>query len=40
MQCQKDLYETRATCDKCGQQMTNTQDGWAICYPCGTSKPQ
>ncbi|MER5770998.1 hypothetical protein [Streptomyces sp. NPDC001985] len=27
------------TCTKCGQTMTQTQDGWWICYPCGTSEP-
>lgn len=26
-------------CTKCGGQMTRTQDGWYICYPCGTSQP-
>lgn len=27
------------TCERCGGRMTRTQDGWYICYPCGTSKP-
>lgn len=39
MQCDRNLYETRAQCDKCGQEMTKTQDGWWICYACGTSMP-
>lgn len=39
MECNRDLYETRVACDKCGQEMTPNQDGWWICYPCGTSKP-
>ena len=26
-------------CPKCGEQMTQTQDGWYICYACGSSMP-
>lgn len=27
------------TCNKCGNGMTRTQDGWWVCYPCGQSEP-